>query len=173
MSHISNGPDSYYQAQQDQEHLRLLALFHYIYGGLIILGSCIFIFHIVIGLGMLLSPGSFGSGNQAPPPAAGWMFTLMGTGAILAGWTLGGLTIYAGKCLKEHRADTFITVISALNCLNVPLGTLLGVFTLITINRPSVKPLFQSRRPGSTWFEQMPEPRAADYDVPSSTSGSR
>ena len=37
------------QARRDGEHLKLLSLFHYIYGGLTMAISCIFIVHIVIG----------------------------------------------------------------------------------------------------------------------------
>ena len=33
-------------------------------------------------------------------------------------------------------------VIAALECLSVPLGTLLGVFTLVVLSRPSVRDSF-------------------------------
>jgi hypothetical protein len=39
-------------------------------------------------------------------------------------------------------------VIAIITCLSVPLGTALGVFTLIVLARPSVKQLFERRTAG-------------------------
>ena len=55
------------------------------------------------------------------------------------------LTFLTAKYLGETRNHTFITVVSVLNCLTGILGILLGVFTLIEINKPHVKPLFMSK----------------------------
>ncbi|MCC4211882.1 hypothetical protein [Leeuwenhoekiella parthenopeia] len=52
------------------------------------------------------------------------------------------LTFMAAKYLGETRKHTFITVVSILNCFTGILGILLGIFTLIEINKPHVKPLF-------------------------------
>jgi len=55
----------------------------------------------------------------------------------------GGLTAYAGRCLKAKRNYIFILVIAALNCTFVMrLGTILGVFTFVVLMRPTVKALF-------------------------------
>ena len=55
----------------------------------------------------------------------------------------GILTLMTAKYLGEARKHTFITVVSILNCFTGILGILLGVFTLIEINKPHVKPLFE------------------------------
>ena len=152
MSYTPPASDPYFQQRQDAKHLRLLSLFHYIAGGLTALISCIFLVHFFIGLAALSNPRFFDSpaSSGGPTPAfVGWMFTIMGGAAILIGWTVGGLTIYSGRCLAARQKHTFVFVMAILNCLSAPVGTLLGVFTLIVINRPSVKALFDA--PGAVY----------------------
>lgn len=134
-------------SNQDIDHLRLLSIFHYVVGGLTALFSCLPIFHLVLGLVFLLNPRLFHDGGGAPPPALTSLMGLMFVGvaglAILFGWTLAVVIIYAGRCLAQHRRHLFCTVVAAISCLLFPLGTALGVFTLIVLMRPSVKVMFQ------------------------------
>jgi hypothetical protein len=77
----------------------------------------------------------------------GWMFMLMGGAFVLGGWALGFAMIYAGRCLKKRERYTFCLVVAAISCLNMPVGTALGVFTIIVLMRPSVKELFGVTQP--------------------------
>src|SRR4051794_2730349 len=89
----------------DREHLKLLSIAHYIYGGLHAFLSCLLIFHFGLGLVMAIAPQVFGNGNgQAPPPV--WIGLMMSgfTGCLmLLGWLFGGLTIYSGICIKQRK----------------------------------------------------------------------
>jgi|YelNatPaOPRAMG01_1025707.scaffolds.fasta_scaffold34832_5 hypothetical protein len=129
---------------REYEHLKLLTIFHTILGILIIFTSSIFIIHTVFGLMMFLHPSSFGGpGKNQPPPSFGLIFFLIGGLVVLGGWSLGALTIYAGQCIRMRKKYTFIQVIEALLCFFVtPLGTALGIFTLLTLNQPTVKAMF-------------------------------
>jgi hypothetical protein len=131
------------QVNQDVEHLRLLSIFHYVVGGMIALFSCIPIIHVVLGVVMVAAPALFGPGPQHPPPFFGLLFILIGGAIILFGWTLAGLVVYAGRCLSRHQRYLYCLVIAALSCLFMPVGTVLGVFSIIVLTRPSVKQLFQ------------------------------
>lgn len=126
---------------RDEEHLKLLSIFHYVMGGLVGLWSCIFIFHVVFGIVMIAAPDAFGEGD-APPPFFGWIFVVMGSVAIFFGWTFAIGLLYAGTCLSRRTHYVYCIVAAAIGCLFVPLGTVLGVFTLVTLMRPSVKELF-------------------------------
>lgn len=149
------------QQRVDEENLNTLTLCHYIQGGLTALFSSMFIIHIVMGTMMIHNPSAFTPpaqpvppGQASPtsypmqpypffPPGMGYMFVAMGTVAVLGGWTLGGLTAYAGRCLKARKNYIFLLIIAALNCAFVmPLGTILGVFTFVVLMRPTVKALF-------------------------------
>ena len=130
---------------QDGEHLRLLSIFHYVAGGLMAMFACIPILHVVIGIAFMIAPESVNHGRPIPGfPAQlfGLMFVAIGGLIILCGWTLAGLTIYSGRCLAQRKRHLLCMVVAGLNCLWVPLGTVLGVFTILVLSRPTVKPLF-------------------------------
>ncbi|TBW28694.1 hypothetical protein EZJ28_08145 [Gramella sp. KN1008] len=72
----------------------------------------------------------------------GLIFVTIGSVIFLFLIGLGILTILAGKYLGERRKYDFIFVIAILNCLTGILGILLGIFTIIELNKPNVKRLF-------------------------------
>jgi uncharacterized membrane protein YedE/YeeE len=133
-------------ASADERHISLLSIFHFVWGGLTALASSLGLIHVALGIMMLVNPASFSSGQPPPPAFVGWMFLLMGGAIVLLGWTLGGLTIYSGVCMRRRKRHTFSIVIAAINCLSVPVGTALGVFTLVVLLRASVKAEYEYRR---------------------------
>ena len=122
------------------EQLNLLGIFHYIVGGMAALFACFPMIHLAMGI-MMLS-GVMGRGPDAPPRFLGWLLITVATIFILAGWTLAGFIIAAGKRLQRHRSWMFCIVIAAFECFFMPFGTVLGVFTIIILMRDSVKELF-------------------------------
>jgi len=130
---------------QDGEHLRLLSIFHFVVGGLMALFACFPLIHVAVGLMFMLHPGAFENG-QPPPPMVpqivGLAFVLIGGALVFGGWLAAGLVVAAGRFLSQRRRYTFCVVIGALSCVFFPLGTILGIFTLIVLLRPSVKEMF-------------------------------
>jgi len=128
----------------DEEHLRLLTIGHYITGGLCIAFASIFIFHLVFLSAMAVHPEWFSAPGRpaGPPDGAMRIFAVVIGVFILAGWTFGGLTLYVGRCIKRRERRTLTVVVACLNTLFIPIGTVLGVFTLIVVTRPSVKKLY-------------------------------
>jgi MFS family permease len=55
-------------------------------------------------------------------------------GAVLVVWMLGAPTAYAGRCIQKRRRKLFVYVMAALNCLFIPYGTLLGMFTFVVLS---------------------------------------
>ena len=131
-------------ASKDVEHLRLLSIFHYVAGGILGFFSCLPFIHIAMGLFIILAPETFDKG-EPPPPFFGWMFVIMGSVFVLAGWTLAILVIVAGRLLKRHKRRIFCMVVAGISCLFMPVGTVLGVFTIIVLSRPTVRALFEAK----------------------------
>ncbi len=127
---------------QDEQHLNLLSIFHYVVGGLTALFSCIFLVHVALGIAML--NGAF-DGKDAPPRFLGWIFILLPGFFILCGWIISACMIVAGRKLARHKARTYCLVIAGLECVLMPFGTVLGVFTIIVLMRESVKTLFSAK----------------------------
>lgn len=129
----------------DREHLKLLAVFHFVLAGVMAFFSCFALIYVAIGLAMLggAMEGQNGpNGPNGPPPELGAIFAIAGGIGVVIGWTLAGLIVLAGRRLIQHRSRVFCMVIAAIMCLSIPFGTILGVFTLVVLSRPSVRELF-------------------------------
>ncbi len=123
---------------QDEEHLRLLSIFHYVAGGITGFFACFPFIHLIIGIAMLA--GAFG--GDGPPAFMGLLFVMMALIFITGGWTLAICMIVSGRRLGQRRSYKFCFVIACISCAFMPFGTVLGVFTIIVLVRPTVKELF-------------------------------
>jgi len=138
--------------KQDEEHLRLLSIFHYVVAGLAALFALFPIFHLIFGIFMILAPQKFGGHGQEQPPLAlmGWFFVIFASMFITLGWTVAALILTTGRFLARRRHYTFCLVMAGMECLFMPFGTVLGVFTILVLVRESVKQLFGANLPATS-----------------------
>ncbi|MGB0776268.1 MAG: hypothetical protein ACPGUY_10510, partial [Akkermansiaceae bacterium] len=73
----------------------------------------------------------------------GGMFVVLGVVASLVLLVFAVLEFLAGQKIAERRWRVFCLIIAGVNCMSVPLGTVLGVFTIIVLLRPSVAAKFE------------------------------
>lgn len=126
-----------------EEQLRLLSIFHYVVAGMAALFACFPIIHLVFGLVMVFAPNVFNDGKgNAPPEFIGWFFVVFASLFILVGWTIAVLVLIAGRCLAQRKRYMFCFVMGGVECLFMPFGTVLGVFTLILLSQEPMKQLF-------------------------------
>ena len=127
----------------EEKQLDLLAIFHYIVGGITALFACVPLIHVAIGIAIIF--GMFDEPN--PPPALiGWVFVLIGGTFVLSGWALAIAILIAGRKLKKRMARTYCLVIGAVECLIMPFGTVLGIFTIILLMKDSMKEIFSANQ---------------------------
>ena len=128
---------------KDTEHLRLLAIFHFIFGGLGVLG-CLFLGAHFAFMNMLFNNPEMwknknGAQGNPPPPELfaifKWFYLVFALMLILGIV----LNVLSGTYLLKRRNRTFSIIVAGLDCLQMPFGTLLGVFTIITLMRESVR----------------------------------
>ncbi len=130
-------------ASDDEQHLRLLAIFHYVVGGLTALCGCFPLIHVTVGLFMIFAPESMSNGNAGAPPAfVGWLFTCLGGAMFIGFMAFAVCIVLAGRFIAGRRRYWFVFVLACLQCGVFPFGTALGVFTVIVLSRPSVKAVF-------------------------------
>lgn len=127
--------------KQDEDHLRLISIFHYVVAGLAGLFAMFPIIHLVIGLVIILAPQKF-AGKGGPPPFLGWFFVLFAAAFITLGWVFAGCVFTAGRFLAKRKHYMFCFVMACVECVFMPFGTVLGVFTIIVLMRETVKQLF-------------------------------
>lgn len=144
----SPGPPPHPQLLEDAEHLKLLSIFQYVMAGMTALAGCIPILHVVIGIVMV--SGTLPSSPSSPPPPAafGWLFIGMGGMVILLAWTMAVLQFLTARWLGARRRRMFCFVMACIQCAGFPVGTALGVFTILVLQRPTVRTLFDAPDPG-------------------------
>ncbi|MCK5132171.1 MAG: hypothetical protein KAR40_08495 [Candidatus Sabulitectum sp.] len=122
-----------------KDTLHMLAVFHYVIAGLIALVACIPLIHLTVGLS--LTVGAI-TGDEPVLGIVGAVFTLVAALIILIGWGLAVFIFFVGRNLDRQTKYQFCMIGAGVLCIFMPLGTILGVFTLITLQEDSVKALF-------------------------------
>jgi ABC-type phosphate transport system permease subunit len=126
----------------DNEHLKLLSIFHYVVAGLALLGILFLFAHFLIMSAVFTNPEIWKSSKtqSAPPPQffmafLGCFYLIMGV--IIAAAAV--LNFLSAGFLRQRKHRIFSFVVAGLNCLQVPFGTILGVFTFVVLTRNSVR----------------------------------
>jgi hypothetical protein len=128
-------------ADKDAEHLKVLSICWYVMAGLQCLGLCGGLVYVVLALVAGIGAASE-RGPGAPPVFLVALFGGLGCFLVVLSSVLAYLCYRVGRCLSEWRSMTYCFVMAVIACLSIPLGTILGVFTLVVLSRPSVKVKF-------------------------------
>jgi len=127
------------QGKIDTDQLRLLAVFHFVGAGLGLLGILFLLAHFAMFHAVFANPNPWKDQKQQPPPelfaVLKWFYLVFGTWFLASGI----LSAISGFCLRARKHRTFSLVVAGIICLHIPLGTVLGVFTIIVLLRDSVR----------------------------------
>jgi hypothetical protein len=126
----------------DLHYLNLLSIFHYVLGGMKFLFGFFPIIYMVLGTTMLLTQEKHGGNDEFPKVLFGGLMVVFGLGFTVVTWVMATMMIIAGHKLSRRKSYMFCMVIACIECISTPFGTILGVFTIILLSRPSVKELF-------------------------------
>src|SRR5439155_27103736 len=124
---------------QDAERLRLLAIFHYLVCRLLLVKKMFPLLYTTIGA-IFISVARHGTprpSEELPPEFLGWIFVGVGSFLFLVGIAMAICILIAGRCLSRHRYYSFALGMACIECLFVPFGTILGVYTIIALSRES------------------------------------
>lgn len=131
----------------NKDTLHLLSIFHFILAGIIALISCIPLVYLALGVTMTVG------GVTENVPALGVMgaaISLVVGLIILVGIGLAVLVFLAGKNLDTQTRYQTCLFGAGVLCIFLPIGTILGVFTLIVLQDESVKELFNRNDPSAS-----------------------
>jgi hypothetical protein len=142
------------QRTVDRQHLNLLSVFHFVGAGLALLGLGFVFVHFAFMRTVMNSAATWAKDPAAaPPPEFFEMFKWIYL--ILGGWygTSLVLNLLAGFYLRAQKHRGFCFVVAGVNCLHIPIGTVLGIFTIIVLARDSVRAAFQVEAQGGGRLE--------------------
>ncbi len=121
----------------DDQHLRLLGIFHYVVAGITALFALLPLLYVAMGWFFMHAPPP--KHGEPPPVWVGWIFIGLGGVFFLLGESFAACVFASARCLRARKHYWFIFVIACLQCGFFPFGTVLGVFTIVVLSRPSVK----------------------------------
>ncbi len=131
----------------NNEHLRLLSIFYFVFGGLSLLVAFILIIYAVVlriifsSTGVIDSIESSGTYMEMPMNIiVGFLIAIL----ILV-TVIGVLQIVAGFKLRNKTNRIFSLVMGVIALPSFPLGTALGVFTIVVLTRPSVIEMYDKQ----------------------------
>lgn len=133
-----NSTDTGTRAIIDAEHVRLLAIFHFVSAALSFVGVIFSSLYFLLFQVVFSNPEL----TQSPPEEILTIFRWF-TGLFVAWFLVSCIgNLLSGMFLRRRRHRTFSMAIAVINCLHIPLGTILGVFTLVVLGRESVRKLY-------------------------------
>lgn len=103
------------------------------------------LFFVGYGFFMNMLFSEVGHDASAPFEMSTFFGIISGLGFVVC-LIFGIVTLIAAKYIGEARNYTFVLIASIMNCLTGILGILLGVFTILEINKPHVKVLFDQNQ---------------------------
>ena len=92
------------------------------------------------------NPPAVKSNQDAPPKIFFAIFGAVFGTIVLGNLAISALAIYAGRCIQKRARKTLIYIAAVVNCIFIPFGTLLGIFTIIVLGSPEGSAQFQSDR---------------------------
>ena len=133
------------QRKIDADHLNLLSIFHFVGAGLALFGILFLLAHFAMMHAVFANPRMWENQKGGPPPAEffaifKWFYLVFGVWLVASGV----LNVLSGLYIRSRKHRTFSLVVAGINCLHMPLGTVLGVFTIIILMRDSVRELYEA-----------------------------
>jgi hypothetical protein len=132
-----------FQQRKDVGHIQLLSIFHFVLAGFAFLGLIFVFLHYLIMSMVMSQPSVMRVQNGSVSPDAFFDFFrifyfLFGVALV----AVAALNVLSGIFLRQKKHRMFSIVVSCLNCLQIPFGTALGIFTIVVLSRSSVKEVY-------------------------------
>jgi hypothetical protein len=141
---------------KNETYLRVLSLLHYIVGGLMLFFVCMPLIFLAVGVVDITSSESIlkvivissesmveGGGDILPQFLGSivlgvvLIFYLMIFGVAVS-------MVVSGIFLSRRKHYLFSLIVGCIECIFIPFGTILGIFTAIVLSRDSIKGLYYS-----------------------------
>ena len=136
-------PDPAAVRSKDESDLNTLSILHYCWTGLLGCSGLGMIAYFILLAGIFASaPPSHSAHAAHDQEVAAGVMGIFGVVMALVFIPMFIAHILAAAGLRNRTRYVLVLVMSGMACLSVPLGTGLGIWTIIVLQRPSVKALF-------------------------------
>ncbi|TLD69550.1 hypothetical protein FEM03_16455 [Phragmitibacter flavus] len=129
----------------DDDHLKILVILHFIMAGLGFVGTLFIIGHYFLMTTIMKFAEDHPTPDSTPmPPEIQQLmvifYLIIGIGLLAAAL----LNLFSAIFMRKRRHRMFSLITAGLNCVQFPIGTALGIFTIIVLCRNSVRQKFDT-----------------------------
>lgn len=158
--------------EEDLKHLKTIAWVHYAFAGLnalVLLPVLVYVMFVrftlaidAVKIGILLLSGSAVEAVKILDGSVTTSLFVYSVSLMVGGFValllLAGLVsnFYCGKFMAEQKHYMFCLIVTALTITSFPIGTAVGVYSLIILLRPHVKELFENNENDRTPVPEKP-----------------
>jgi hypothetical protein len=134
------------QRAADADHMRLLSIFHFVFAALAVAGIGFLGLHFLLFHAIMDNPDLWKNQKGGTPIPKDffnifrWFYVVFGVFLVF----FAVANLLSGLFIRGRRHRTFSLVVAGLNCIQVPFGTVLGVFTFFVLLRPSVEETYEA-----------------------------
>lgn len=135
MEYTEYQDDDVYLTPDDRSHLRGLSIAYYVLGGIYALVSVFYLDLVWEGIKSV-------AGDPERPwasPTSGFIEVAMGVFLFTLSECISIAMIVSGRHLTRRTGYMFSFVLACIVCTSVPIGTVLGILTIVVLSRESVK----------------------------------
>lgn len=135
------------QRQVDTDHLKLLSVFHFVGAGLALVGLLFLAAHYAVFHAFFAEPEKWPVPKAGGVPPAEFFSIFKWFYLVAAIWFIGSgvLNLMSGLYLQARKHRTFSIFTAAVNCLHMPLGTVLGVLTIVVLLRDTIRESYEAQ----------------------------
>jgi len=127
---------------KDESDLNLLSTLHYVYTALATCGGLGLAGYFIVLAAIVGNAPAHGSHAARDQEVAAGVMIVFGVVMAIIMIPIIVLHFLAAAGLKKRTRYVLVLVMSGWSCLHFPLGTALGVWSIIVLQRPGVKALF-------------------------------
>lgn len=131
------------QAATDAKQLKLLAVFHWVFTGMLGVGLVMLFLHYLFLGYFMNNPEMWNESQGGPPPDEvfaifKYFYIVMGLILLMASLS----NALSARFVQVRKYRTFSLLVAGANCLMFPFGTILGVFAFVLLLRDSVAEIY-------------------------------
>jgi hypothetical protein len=136
------------QRIRDEEHLKLLSIFHYVSGGITAFSGLFPLIYVFMGALFMAMPFSHSADDDLVLRSMGSILLVFGVLFSSVFMVFAAMKIYSGYCIAKRKNRVFCLLVAGISLIGFPFSTILGVFSLIVLLRDSVRDLFDGSTSG-------------------------
>ena len=137
--------DSDARALVDAEHVRILAICHFVAAGLAFVAFGFASLYFAMIQAFFANPAMWAKSPNGPPPAEFIAIFRWFVGVFMVWFLVSAVgNLLSGLFMRTRRHRIFSMVVAGINCAHIPLGTVLGIFTFTVLARDSVRKSYEA-----------------------------